>query len=144
MLKAEDLVGAWKLVSWRIDYSDGRPPSYPFGEDADGMIVYAPNGYMSAVLHPRQRGPVSTQYVRQAPDAEKGALFDTFMYYGGPFRVQGGDVVHVVEHALNPDLAGTEQLRHVAFEGDRLHLSGEEKIEATGLSRFHHVDWRRA
>lgn len=143
MLKAEDLVGAWKLVSWRIDYSDGRPTSYPFGEDAEGLIMYTPNGYMNALLHRGARGPVSTQYVREAPEGEKAALFDSFMQYAGPFRIEGQDVIHQVEHALNPDLVGTEQLRHVALDGDTLNLSGEEKIEAAGLSRFHRVEWRR-
>lgn len=143
MLKAEDLIGAWTLVSWRIEYSDGRAASYPFGEDAEGVIMYTPNGYMNAVLHQNARGPVSTQYVREAPADEKAALFDSFMQYGGRFRVEGENVIHQVEHALNPDLVGTEQLRHVALDGDTLNLSGEEKIEAAGLTRFHRVEWRR-
>lgn len=143
MLKADDLVGAWELVRWEIGYSDGREVSLPYGEDAEGMIMYTPNGYMSAVLRPRKRGPVSTQYVRQAPAEEKAKLFDTLMYYGGPFRIEGNDVIHCVEHALNPDLAGTEQVRHVAFDGDILYLTGEEKIEGHDLVRLHKVTWRR-
>ena len=144
MLTADDLIGAWALERWEIGYSDDRPVSLPYGEDAEGMILYTPDGYMSAVLRPKARGPVSTPYVRQAPAGEKAGLFDTFMYYGGPYRIDGGDVIHTVIHALNPDLTGTEQVRHVAFEGDRLILSGEEKIDATGLSRLHRVVWRRA
>ena len=144
MLKAEDLVGTWKLVRWEVGYSDGRETSLPFGEDAQGMILYTPDGYMNAVLRVNERGPVSTQYVRTAPAEEKAELFDTFMYYGGPFRIEGDDVIHQVVHALNPDLAGTEQLRHVAFEDDFLLLSGEEKVDATGLLRLHRVRWQRA
>ena len=143
MLHAGDLVGAWKLVRWEIAYSDDRPVSLPFGEDAEGMIMYSPNGYMSAVLHRASRGPVSTQYVLQAPAEEKADLFASFMYYGGPYRIEGNDVIHSVEHALNPDLAGTQQVRHVAFEGDDLILTGEEKIAAADLSRFHTVRWRK-
>ena len=144
MLIAEQLVGAWKLVRWEISYSDGRELSLPYGEDAEGMIMYTPDGYMSAVLHRSARGPVSTQYVREAPAPEKAALFDAVMYYGGRYRIDAEDVIHQVEHALNPDLAGTEQLRHVAFDGDSLYLTGEEKVEAAGLTRFHKVHWRRA
>ena len=143
MLHAGDLVGAWKLVRWEIAYSDDRPVSLPFGEDAEGMIMYSPNGYMSAVLHRASRGPVSTQYVLQAPAEEKAELFASFMYYGGPYRIEGNDVIHSVEHALNPDIVGMEQLRHVAFDGDDLILTGEEKIEAAGLSRVHRVRWRK-
>ena len=143
MLEAGDLVGAWKLVRWEIAYSDDRPISLPFGDDAEGMIMYTPNGYMSASLHPAKRGPVSTQYVLQAPAEEKAELFTSFMFYGGPYRIEGEDVIHSVEHALNPDLVGAEQLRHVKFDGDCLILTGEEKIAATGLSRFHTVRWQK-
>lgn len=143
MLEAGDLVGAWKLVRWEISYSDDRPISLPFGDDAQGTIMYTPNGYMNAVLHRGSRGPVSTQYVLQAPAEEKAELFTSFMCYGGPFRIEGDDVIHVVEFALNPDLVGNEQLRHVHIDGDNLTLTGEEKIEAAGLSRFHKVQWRK-
>lgn len=143
MLSQQDLVGAWKLVRWEISYSDARPDSLPFGDDAQGTIMYTPNGYMNAVLHQARRGPVSTQYVREAPAEEKAALFDGFMTYGGPYELKGDDVVHHVEHALNPDLVGTSQLRHVAFDGDDLILTGEEAVDAAGLSRFHKVRWRR-
>jgi len=143
MLEAGDLVGAWKLVRWEISYSDDRPVSLPFGEDAEGMIIYSPNGFMSASLHRATRGPVSTQYVLQAPAEEKADLFASFMFYGGPYRIEGEDVIHSVEHALNPDLVGNDQLRHVAIDGDELTLTGEEKIEAAGLTRFHKVLWRK-
>ena len=143
MLDFNKLVGAWKLVRWEISYSDDRPASQPFGEDAVGMIMYAPNGYMNAVIHRANRGPVSTQYVLEAPAEEKAELFSSFMQYAGPCEVRGDDVVHKVEHALNPDLVGTEQLRHVEFIGDDLILSGEEKIDAAGLSRYHRVHWKR-
>ena len=141
MLEAGDLVGAWKLVRWEISYSDNRPVSLPFGEDAEGMITYTPNGYMSAVLHRGKRGPVSTQYVLQAPAEEKAELFASFMYYGGPFRIEGEDVIHTVAHALNPDLVGMDQLRHVKVDGDYLILTGVENIAAAGLTRFHEVKW---
>ena len=145
MLKAEDLLGTWTLVLWRVDYSDGRESSYPFGHDGGGMIMYTPDGYMSAVLHAAKRGPVSTQYVREAPDEEKAKLFNTFMYYGGPYRIEAeaGDVIHIVEKALNPDLIGTEQVRHVKFEDEFLILSGEEKVPGKDLERQHVVRWKR-
>ena len=43
-LTVDDLIGAWLLSKWRIDYEDGRAPSWPFGEDAVGLLVYAPDG----------------------------------------------------------------------------------------------------
>ena len=45
----ERFVGTWKLVSWRISTDDGGW-RHPLGPDAKGLIVYAPDGYMSASL----------------------------------------------------------------------------------------------
>ena len=160
MLKAEDLLGTWTLVLWRVDYSDGRESSYPFGHDGGGMIMYTPDGYMSAVLHSSKRGPVSTQYVREAPDAER-ALFPagfsprqlddgriaeaywSYFHYAGTWRIEGDSVIHTVQHSLNPAMVGTEQVRHVKFEDEFLILSGEEKVPGTDLERLHVVRWKR-
>ena len=36
------LLGAWELVAWQIDYSDGRDCSWPFGPAARGLLLYTP------------------------------------------------------------------------------------------------------
>lgn len=143
MLKAEDLIGAWKLMFWRIDYPGGRS-THPFGQDAKGLLIYTGNGMMNAVLYRQARGPVSTATVRQAPAAEKAALFDSVMQYAGPYRIDGADVIHHVDYALNIDLLGTQQRRHVRFEGPVLHLSGVETLDGNGTSRTHRLAWARA
>ncbi|GAB4152913.1 MAG: hypothetical protein Tsb0016_25390 [Sphingomonadales bacterium] len=143
MLNAEALIGAWKLMSWCIEYADGRV-TYPYGEQARGLLIYTGDGLMNAVLYGQNRGPVSTPSVRQAPAAEKAALFDSVMQYAGPYRIDGTDVIHHVEYALNPDLLGTQQRRHVRFEGPVLHLSGVEILDGTGTRRTHRLTWTRA
>ena len=54
-------LGSWTLASWRIAAADGGW-RYPLGTDAEGLLVYAPDGYMFAALmaagparFPRQR-----------------------------------------------------------------------------------------
>jgi len=46
----EQLIGAWKLVSYEIRPVDGSPAFYPLGERPMGIILYTPDGYMSAQL----------------------------------------------------------------------------------------------
>jgi hypothetical protein len=46
----EQLIGAWKLVSYEERPVDGSPPFYPMSEKPMGIIMYTPDGYMSAQL----------------------------------------------------------------------------------------------
>jgi hypothetical protein len=49
----ERLIGAWKLVSYVEEPVDGSAPFYPMGEEPQGIIMYTPDGYMSAqLMHP--------------------------------------------------------------------------------------------
>jgi hypothetical protein len=49
----EQLIGAWKLVSYVEKPTDGFQPFYPMGTEPKGIIMYTPDGYMSAQLeHP--------------------------------------------------------------------------------------------
>jgi len=50
----EQLIGAWKLVSYEERPVDGSPPFYPMGEKPMGIILYTPDGFMS-VAH--ETGP---------------------------------------------------------------------------------------
>jgi hypothetical protein len=43
------LIGAWELVTYHTELlSDPSNKVYPYGTDVRGMIVYTPDGYMSA------------------------------------------------------------------------------------------------
>ncbi|MEK8044590.1 lipocalin-like domain-containing protein, partial [Burkholderia contaminans] len=53
----EQLVGAWRLVSYEIRPRDGSAVTYPLGRDARGWILYTPDGYMSAQLMAAGRPP---------------------------------------------------------------------------------------
>ena len=46
----DQLIGAWKLVSYVEEPVDGSEPFYPLGEKPHGIIMYTPDGYMSAQL----------------------------------------------------------------------------------------------
>jgi hypothetical protein len=44
------LIGAWKLVSYQEIPVDGSEPFEPLGGEPHGIIMYTPDGYMSAQL----------------------------------------------------------------------------------------------
>jgi hypothetical protein len=138
------LVGAWRLVRWQIDYSDGRPPTYPYGSDAEGVLCYTGDGWMSALIGRPDRAPLSAASVRAAPAAERLGAFDSFFSYAGPYEVRGTQVVHKVVQALNPNFTGTEQVRDMTFGADgTLTLSAEDDMPGMPIRRTHRLVWRR-
>lgn len=139
------LLGSWRLESWVIAYSDGRPNHYPFGESPEGSLLYTPQGRMLASIARGDRQALSVAVPQRADVAEKAAAFDSFFSYGGRFYIDGDSVVHQVDIAMNPNFVGTEQRRQLHFEGDRLTLSARETLsenEETRLVRTHRLSWR--
>ena len=47
----DQLVGAWELIEYSAHLpNDPSNKKYPMGPDAKGIIMYTPDGYMSAQL----------------------------------------------------------------------------------------------
>src|SRR5260370_33298970 len=72
----EQLIGAWKLVSYIETPMDGSPTRYPMGEKGQGIIMYTPDGYMSAqLMKPGRRNFASGDWFKGTPEeyAEEGA-----------------------------------------------------------------------
>lgn len=142
MISKQDLVGAWRLESWTVGYSNRDDFSYPYGEDPQGLLVYSDDGWMSACIARNDRAlfPDNVNY-RKMPDADKAEAFSSYFHYAGRYRVQEGDVIHYVTHSLNPNFPGSEQLRHAELDGLTLVLSGKDK--AGEVTRFHSLVWHR-
>lgn len=138
------LVGAWRLVSWTIEYPASGRLTQPFGAVPEGLLVYSADGHMSAAIQRPGRARLSRADPNAVSDAEKAAAFAGYLHYCGTWSVGDGHVVHAVELAMNPNLIGTRQVRHVALDGDRLELGAEEPLEAPGQVRRHRIVWRRA
>lgn len=54
----ERLIGAWTLVSYQEIPVDGSESFEPLGPDPRGIIMYTPDGYMSAQLSRPDRPPL--------------------------------------------------------------------------------------
>ena len=117
-----DLPGAWRLERWSLEYEDGRPPEFPLGSDARGMLLYTPGGQVSATLMKASEPAAS-------------------LAYAGRYDVRDGAVYHSIEIATDPTLVGLTTTRHIAREGDVLTLSGPDFHAGTGRSQK--IVWRR-
>lgn len=140
----EQLVGAWNLVSWHIDYQGRRPDSYPFGEDAEGLLIYDAGGWMSATMSCRERTNFSAGSARQASAESRARAVEEYLAYCARWWIAGRTVVHDVVLSLNPTLMHTHQIREATLDGDRLLLCAHESGGSTGGARTHRLLWQRA
>lgn len=144
-MNGEDLVGVWQLEQFEVAFSDRRPPMFPFGHGATGLLVHGPDGAMSLTIAARRRGELAIEGVEElltAPDGPKARSFETFMSYAGGWTFDGACVTHHAEVASIPAMAATEQVRGVEFRAGLLVLV-EVVTAASGVEgRFEQI-WRR-
>lgn len=140
-ITARSIAGSWMLRRWLILHPDGTR-SEPYGAGARGLLIYAPDGWMSACIMAAGRRPLSHPQPRRAPEVERAAAFDGYFSYAGRWRLAAsGTVVHEVVVALNPASVGTLQVREARLTARTLTLSA---IETTsGGLRTHRLSWAR-
>ena len=142
----EQLIGAWKLVSYEERPVDGSPPFYPMSEQPMGIIMYTPDGYMSAQLMKPGRKPfASGDWFKGSPD-DYGREATTYIAYSGEFHVdeETRKLTHSMFVSLFPNWTGQTQQRVVTIEGDELHLSSASPIQSSGKTVMSHLKWKRA
>ncbi len=140
----EQFVGSWKLISSEFRRSDGKV-SYPLGKDIMGLIMYDPNGYVSAqMLNPDRPTFMFGDQLKGTPEEIKAA-FEGYVAYYGTYEVNEKEhtITANVEGSVFPNWEGGTQKRFYEFSGDQLTLStppmkmGGETI--TGV-----LTWKRA
>ena len=141
-LNVSALVGSWELIEWRIEYSEGRGPSWPFGKDAIGLLLYAPDGWMSASMSKRERSALTAGSAVKADDASKARSFGEYLAYCGKWSLKGSTVSHDVLMSMNPVLIGLPHAREARIEDGVLALLANEPGPG-GSIRVHHILWRR-
>ena len=119
----ERFIGAWRLVAFEEDGSDGKVV-YPYGKDAAGLLVYEASGRMSVQIMKRNRAPLSSGDWRSLPAEEIKDAIEGFTAFFGSYEVDevNSIVIHRVEGHLLPDSVGKVLRREFTFSGDVLIL----------------------
>jgi len=120
-----ELIGSWKLISFHSQDSSGRI-AYPFGKDAQGRLIYEPDGRMAVQLMNPNRPRFTSDDPLVTSEAEVREAFGGYTAYYGTYSVNPDDrtIVHHIESALLPNWTGTDQQRHFEFDGKYLTLKG--------------------
>jgi hypothetical protein len=126
------VVGTWRLVS-----SEGRSSagdvSRPYGDGPVGLLLYGPDGYMSATLMRPDRPPfASGDRLRGTPEEVRLAS-EGFLAYCGTYDLDAskGLIVHHVTAADFPNIVGTDLVRRFVMENGHLVLETQPVLRAS-------------
>jgi hypothetical protein len=142
----ERLVGAWRLVDVVEEPVDGSPVRRPHGERPIGLLLYTPDGHMSAQIMERRRDRAHTPDWSDLTSQEYADEARSYFAYSGTFQVDeaAGTVTHSVEVSLFPGWLGTGQVRAVKLDGRALELSTASPVQSGGRLVTTRISWERA
>ena len=118
-LNENDLVGAWTLDEMYAEDADGTR-THPMGRDAGGMIMYTPDGYMSAITHFADRFLPADR----PSDEDRAEAFSSYFNYAGTWHLEDDTVTHTIETALDPNMVGMALSRDITKDGNKMVFSG--------------------
>jgi hypothetical protein len=126
-MNAQDLVGTWRLRTWRNVGSDGSVVE-PLGERPVGYIFYNRDRYMSVAIMAGKRAPYRDPDLFGGNAEERSGAISTYLSYSGPYELlpEQNAVIHHVEVCSFPNWVGTDQKRLFRFEGNRLTLEADQ------------------
>lgn len=139
------LLGSWVLQSYLEQPKGQETPNYPLGADARGMLIYSPDGYMSALLMRNGRRPfASGDWFRSTADELSAA--SAFIAYSGSFVVDEAShsVAHHVDLSFFPNWVGQSQIRLAGGDADDLILTPTAPILSGGDLVIPQLRWKRS
>ena len=98
-------------MSAQHEFDDGEVREM-YGPRPAGSIVFTSDCRMTAILTKGSR----------SQDASTDEFFNSMMSYSGRFKLNGAEVITVVDDAWVPNWVGSEQRRYVTLENNRLFI----------------------
>jgi hypothetical protein len=137
------LQGTWRLTAYVREEVETGAVARPWGERPLGALMLQPDGRMSMVIAAEGRVAVPHGEPGGAEKVEK--LFNTMTAYAGRWALSAEQVTFHVEVASRPEWVGTDQVRQLKREGNRLTMrSTPMKSATTGKSSVYVLTWERA
>lgn len=124
------VVGIWKLVGGIATDPSGKKVGVPYGPRGMGLVSLTADGRMMAVL------------VDGRPTLPDGTKRD-YSSYCGNYTFDGTTLITTVDAAADPGRMGSQQVRKVRLEGDRMILVPPDR-EEDGVLLHRELMWERA
>jgi len=123
------IVGTWKLAHATARDAAGTALPSPYGPQAMGRVTCTAGGRMMSVVCDGR------------PDLPSGARRD-YSSYCGNYTFDGSRLVTKVDAASDPSRIGSDQVRGVRFERDRMILSPPARRAGDG-EEYRELTWER-
>ncbi|KAB8208719.1 Lipocalin-like domain-containing protein [Aspergillus parasiticus] len=145
------LIGTWVLLEYRTESLKSKQVEWPFGSSPKGILIYSPEGYMSAqVMRPGTAKHEGQEFL-SGTDEELAVAMRHYLAYSGRFTVPDmastekstRRVIHEVEMSSYPNWIGTTQERVAHIEGDILELSTVHPLVISGIEQRSFLTWRK-
>lgn len=146
MVTRDDLLGSWLMVDRGTDSEEDQAQAAArYGEDPQGFAIFSDDGWMNAIVCWGGRPPLTGNpaWHADAPEADRLRAFDTYLSYGGEWRVENSTLTTKVHFALNPGWVGGEQVRGLSWSDELLVLT-LSRAWPDGRVMNGWVRWRRA
>jgi Lipocalin-like domain len=123
------IVGTWKLVHATARDAAGTALPSPYGPLALGRVTFTADGRMMSVVCDGR------------PELPAGASRE-YSSYCGNYTFDGSRLVTRVDAASDPSRIGSDQVRGVRFEGDRILLSPPPR-RTSESEEYRELSWER-
>lgn len=145
----EQLAGTWRLEAF--EQSAGGERSFPFGREAQGLLLLTRGGHMSLSINARGRKNVrmpveklaslkkfDPRFLKAGTAYMQAAL--EYIGFAGRYWIEGGHIHHAIDVCSFPDWRRDSLRRSVT-----LAPSGELQLDYTdALGRRYALRWSRA
>ena len=136
------LCGSWKLVSLSGQGKNGHS-IHPMGTDAQGRLIYEPDGRMMMQVMRSNRPQLSADDPLFASEEDLRAAFSGYLAYFGTYTFNEVEqvIVHHIEAHSIPNWVGADYVRH--FECDGKHLTLKGPFTLSGMEGELIMVWER-
>jgi hypothetical protein len=125
----QSIVGTWRLVAATAYDANGQPQPAPYSGSGMGRVTFSADGRMMSVVCDGRR--------ELPPGARR-----EYSSYCGNYNFDGARLVTKVDAASDPSRIGSDQVRDVRFEGDRMILRPPPRPAAGGIEQ-RELAWER-
>ena len=123
------IIGTWKMVGATARDRDGNPLPAPYGGKGMGRVMFNAEGRMMAVTCDGR------------PELPAGAA-RAYSSYCGNYTYDGARLITRVDAASDPSRIGSDQVREVGFDGDRMILRPPPRQGEAG-EEYREISWER-
>ncbi len=123
------IIGTWRMVGATAKDANGQPLPAPYGGKGMGRVAFTAAGRMMAVTcDGRPELPPGTERA--------------YSSYCGNYTFDGSRLVTRVDAASDPTRVGSDQVREVSFDGDRMILRPPPRRTGQG-EEYREIAWER-